>query len=118
MDHVGVVEEARIHERIGGRLIKGDHFALSRQQLSKSKPSILPGKRVRQVVLFPANEGVDKQDKAPRPRVLPEEQGMVDWFLNDRSDGWSFGWDQLLDKFSAIRADANHLSMMMAPMAS
>ncbi|KAL1866900.1 Type I Iterative PKS [Diaporthe australafricana] len=118
MDHVGVVDEARIREKNGGRLIKGDHFALSRQQLLKYTSSGLPGKGVGQAVLFSAKEGVDKQDKVSRPRVLPEEQGTVDWFLNDRSEGGSFGWDQLLENVSVVCADGNHFSMMKTPMIS
>ncbi|KAI2632156.1 hypothetical protein GGR54DRAFT_634924 [Hypoxylon sp. NC1633] len=99
-----------------GQRITGDHFTLARQQLLRYKITKLPGERSPQTVLVLAKEGVDKQKKVPRPRVLPEEQRIMDWFLDDRTDDGSLGWDEVLGNVSVIRADGNHFSMMMLPM--
>ena len=61
---------------------------------------------------------MDKQDKLARPEVLPEEQRVVDWFLDDRTDDGSFGWDEILGSVSVVRADGNHFSMMKPPTVS
>ena len=118
IDYVGIVNEGEIREKNRGRVITNDHFTLARQQLLKYRVSKLPGRKIPQVVLFSAREGVDKQDKQARPNVLPEEQRVVDWFLDDRTDDGSFGWDDILGNVRVVRADGNHFSMMKPPAVS
>ena len=92
---------------------------LARQQLLGYKASKLPGRNMPQAGRGAAREGVDKQDKVARPEVLPEEQRMADWFLDDRTDGGCLGWDELLGRsVRVVRADGNHFSMMVPPMVS
>lgn len=118
IDHIGMVNEDDIRERNKGRLITSDHFKLARQQLQRYEASRLPGRRVPQVVLISARNGVDKQNKVPRPEVGPDEQATIKWFLDDRTDDGCFGWDHLLGNVTVVRADGNHFSMMTPPMVS
>lgn len=115
---VGMVNEDENQGKSKGQPIRSDHFTLARQQLLEYKVSKLPGRKMPQVMLVSAKEGVDKQDQVSRPVVLPEEQRIVDWFLDDRIDQGSFGWDELLEGVHVIRADGNHFSMMKPPMVS
>ncbi|ROV97820.1 hypothetical protein VPNG_08650 [Cytospora leucostoma] len=100
--------------------ITNDHFKLAMQQLQAYKVSDLPGRKAQQipqVVLVSARAGVDKQDTVPRPRVLPDEQRLVDWFLDDRKDEDApYGWNELLGGVTVIRAEGHHFSMMGSPM--
>jgi thioesterase domain-containing protein len=118
IERVGIANEVEIREKNRGRLITSDHFALARQQLVRYQVNKLPGRKIPQVVLVSARGGVDKQDKVARPAVLPEEQKIVDWFLDDRTDDGAFGWDELLGDVKVVRADGNHFSMMTPPMVS
>ncbi|KAJ5816624.1 hypothetical protein N7447_008857 [Penicillium robsamsonii] len=117
IDRVGMVNEAELRQESKGLPITTDHFTLSRQQLMKYRVSKLPGRKIPRVVLISAKEGVDKQSTISRPKVLPEEQNIADWFLDDRPGESSFGWDELLGSGSVdvIRADGNHFSLMMPP---
>ncbi|KAK7748115.1 hypothetical protein SLS53_001367 [Cytospora paraplurivora] len=100
--------------------ITNEHFTLARQQLQAYKVRSLPGRKAQQipqVVLVSARAGVDKQAAVPRPRVLPDEQSLVDWFLDDRNDEDAlYGWHELLGGITVIRAEGNHFSMMVPPM--
>ncbi|KAJ5080836.1 polyketide synthase [Penicillium angulare] len=114
---VGMVNEHEIREKSKGRPITTDHFTFARQQLMNYQPSKLPGTKIPQAVLVSAKEGVDKQGVILRPVVLPQDQDMADWFLDDRCDDETFGWGELLGKgnMSVIRADGNHFSLMLPP---
>ncbi|GKZ85517.1 type I Iterative Polyketide synthase (PKS) [Aspergillus niger] len=94
------------------------HFTLAREQLRRYRVRPLPGPTkglIRDVVLFSAREGVDKQDSVPRPQVRHAEQSIVDWFLDDRTDDSALGWEELLDNVRVVRTEGNHFSMMMTP---
>ncbi|KAE8334463.1 hypothetical protein BDV24DRAFT_172540 [Aspergillus arachidicola] len=99
-----------------GSPLASDHFTLARQQLLMYRISKLPGPEISQVVLFSAREGVNKQDEVPLPEVLPMEQRLVNWFLNDRADDELFGWDKVVENIRVIPADGNHFSMMRPPL--
>lgn len=118
IDRVGMVNEDQIREKTGGRTIANAHFTMSRQQVLRYRASKLPGKRIPAVVLVSAKDGVGKRDNVTRPKVLPEEQNIVSWFLDDRADGDSLGWDELLGDINVVRADGNHFSLMLPPMVS
>ncbi|KAI1076802.1 hypothetical protein F5B20DRAFT_572644 [Whalleya microplaca] len=115
IDYIGMVNEHGVRTETKGRLLTSDHFTLARQQLLRYKITKLPRGKTPYAVLVSAREGVDKQVQVPRPEVLPGEQRIVDWFLNDRIDDGSLGWDEFLGNVSVIRADGNHFSMMMLP---
>ncbi|OGM49360.1 polyketide synthase [Aspergillus bombycis] len=99
-----------------GSPLASDHFTLARQQLLRYRVSTLPGQKIPQVVLFSAREGVNKQDEVPLPKVLPMEQQLVNWFLNDRADDELFEWDKVVDNVIVIPTDGNHFSMMRSPL--
>ncbi|PWY70789.1 polyketide synthase [Aspergillus eucalypticola CBS 122712] len=101
-----------------GQLLASDQFLLARRQIRRYRVCKLPGRKMPQVVLFAAKEGVDKQNQVSRPSVSLEDQRAVSWFLDDRTDeGW-FGWDAVLDDVKMVRVDGNHFSMMSPPMIS
>ncbi|KAF7858490.1 hypothetical protein EAF04_009090 [Stromatinia cepivora] len=116
INQTSVVKEDRIQEKTKGQSIKNDHFTLARHQLLRYQVSPLPGRKIPQATLFSAREGVDKQDQVPRPKALPEEEKIAGWFLDDRTDDGSLGWNELLSSVSVVRADGNHFSMMTPPM--
>ncbi|PYI01676.1 BcPKS20, polyketide synthase [Aspergillus sclerotiicarbonarius CBS 121057] len=94
------------------------HFTLAREQLRQYRASPLPGPKglIRDVVLFSAREGVDKQTTVPRPQVRREEQSTVDWLLDDRTDDHStLGWEDVLQNVRVVRTDGNHFSLMTTP---
>lgn len=97
---------------------KNDHSTLANQQLSRYQVSKLPGRKIPSAVLFLAREGLDKQNKIPRPEISPEEQRIVNWFLNDRLGDGSLGWEELLQDVRVIPAEGNHFSMMKRSMVS
>ncbi|PYH28484.1 uncharacterized protein BO87DRAFT_451435 [Aspergillus neoniger CBS 115656] len=111
-----LVNEFRPNRR--GRLVTNDHFFLARQQMRSYRVRRLPGRKMPQVVLISAKEGADKQEGVPRPACLPEDEKAVDWFLNDRTDDGCFGWNEVLDDITVVRADGNHFSMMLPSMIS
>ncbi|KAK2600066.1 hypothetical protein QQS21_005230 [Conoideocrella luteorostrata] len=117
LEQVSVTSETPAPE-VNGNRFTDDHFQLARRQLQMYKVSKLPDRKNTDIVLFSARDGVFKQDAPaiPRPKVLPEEQRIVDWFLDDRTDDGSLGWDELLGNVCVIRADGNHFSLMMPPM--
>ncbi|TGO57837.1 hypothetical protein BCON_0061g00020 [Botryotinia convoluta] len=82
---------------------KNDHSTLANQQLSRYQVSKFPGRKTPSAVIFLAREGLDKQNKIPRPEVLPEEQRIVNWFLDDRLGDGSLGWEELLEDVRVIR---------------
>ncbi|GLA73911.1 type I Iterative Polyketide synthase (PKS) [Aspergillus tubingensis] len=93
------------------------HFTLSREQLRQYRVRPLRGLQegiIRDVVLFSAREGVDKQETVPRPKVESDEQSAVEWFLDDRVDDGALGWEDLLDNVRVIRVEGNHFSLMDA----
>ncbi|KAK6826518.1 hypothetical protein RU639_005476 [Aspergillus parasiticus] len=116
INRFGVMSEDEVKENKRGSPLASHHFTLSRQQLSIYQVSRLPGRNIPQVVLFSAKEGVDKQDEVARPEVLPAEQQLVDWFLNDRTHGKLFEWDKVLENVKVVPVDGNHFSMMVPPM--
>ncbi|KAJ5578595.1 uncharacterized protein N7459_007559 [Penicillium hispanicum] len=116
IDRVGMVNEDEIRAKTQGRPITSAHFTMSRQQVLRYKPTKLPGRKIPQAVLVSAKEGVGKKNNLARPNVLPEEQEIVSWFLDDRTDGDALGWDELLGDVNVVRADGNHFSLMMPPM--
>ncbi|KAI1098484.1 hypothetical protein F4804DRAFT_350337 [Jackrogersella minutella] len=116
IDHLGMANEDDIRIKSRGRPIASGHFALASQQLIGYKITKLPGRKTPRSVLVSAREGVNKQDKVPKPEVLPHEQWIVDWFLDDRTDDGSLGWEEVVGDVSVIRADGNHFSMMKSPM--
>ncbi|KAE8310243.1 hypothetical protein BDV41DRAFT_590517 [Aspergillus transmontanensis] len=118
INRFGVMSEDEVKENKRGSPLASHHFTLSRQQLSIYQVSRLPGRNIPQVVLFSAKEGVDKQDEVARPEVLPAEQQLVDWFLNDRTHGELFEWDKVLENVKVVPVDGNHFSMMVPPMVS
>ncbi|TGO11049.1 hypothetical protein BTUL_0118g00060 [Botrytis tulipae] len=95
---------------------KNNHSTLANQQLSRYQVSKLPGRNIPSAVLFLAREGLYKQNKIPRPEVLPEEQRIVNWFLDDRLGDGSLGWEELLRDVKVIPAEGNHFSMMKRSM--
>ncbi|TGO71469.1 hypothetical protein BELL_0571g00020 [Botrytis elliptica] len=97
---------------------KNDHSTLANQQLSRYQVSKLPGRKIPSAMLFLAREGLDTQNKIPRPDVLPEEQRIVSWFLDDRLGEGSLGWEELLQDVRVIPAEGNHFSMMGRSMIS
>ncbi|KAE8331373.1 hypothetical protein BDV39DRAFT_189789 [Aspergillus sergii] len=118
INRFGVMSEDEVQENKRGCPLSSYHFTLSRQQLSIYQVSRLPGRNVPRVVLFSAKEGVDKQDEVVRPEVLPAEQQLVDWFLNDRAHGELSEWDKILENVKVVLVDGNHFSMMVPPMVS
>lgn len=118
INRFGVMSEDEVQENKRGSPLAKHHFTLSRRQLSMYQVSRLPGRNIPQVVLFSAREGVDKQEWVARPEVLPAEQQLVDWFLNDRAEGELFQWDKVLDNVKVVPVNGNHFSMMVPPMVS
>lgn len=115
----GMFDEDEIRANTRGRPIAGDHFTLARQQLEQYKARKLPRAAIGKVILVSAREGVSKPDnEVPRPRVLPDEQKIVDWFLEDRIDDGPLGWHDLIGgkPVQVVRASGTHFSMMTSPM--
>lgn len=114
---LGVPNEDEVREKNNGRLLKGHHFTLARKQLALYKASGLPGRQRPRFVLFSAREGVDKQSVIPRPVFSGDERHIAQWFLDDRPEGGSLGWDEFQrSPISVVRADGNHFSMMTPAM--
>ncbi|GAB1209746.1 hypothetical protein APSETT445_008527 [Aspergillus pseudonomiae] len=116
INRFSMMDEDETRENKRGSPLTSDHFTLARQQLLMYRVSKLPGQKIPQVVLFSAREGVNKQDEVPLPEVLPEEQRLVNWFLNDRADDELFEWDKVVENVRVIPADGNHFSMMRPPL--
>ncbi|KAF7920318.1 uncharacterized protein EAE98_009011 [Botrytis deweyae] len=97
---VRATNSAEIQEKRRG---KNDHSTLANQQLSRYQVSKLPGRKIPSAMLFLAREGLDTQNKIPRPDVLPEEQRIVNWFLDNRLGDGSLGWEELLQDVRVFR---------------
>ncbi|KAK8069620.1 BcPKS19- polyketide synthase [Apiospora phragmitis] len=116
---LGVANADEVREKNGGRLLKSHHFTLARHQLTQYKASGLPGRKRPHFVLFSAPKGVNKQSAIARPAFSDEERTIAEWFLDDRPDSGSLGWDDFLGSpVTVVRADGNHFSMMTPPMVS
>ena len=118
IDRIGMVNEDETREKTQGRPITSAHFTMSRQQVRGYRASKLPGRNLPRVVLLSAKDGVGKGENITRPKVLPREQKVVSWFLDDRADGDPLEWDELLGGVKVVRADGNHFSLMLPPMVS
>ncbi|OJJ70061.1 hypothetical protein ASPBRDRAFT_31942 [Aspergillus brasiliensis CBS 101740] len=100
-----------------GTIASSPHSILSRAMLRQYRTRPLRGLQrgiIQDVVLFSARDGIDKQGIIPRPKVGSEEQSVVDWFLDDRTDDGPLGWEDLLDIVRVFRAEGNHYSVMEA----
>ncbi|KAI9376048.1 hypothetical protein BJX61DRAFT_539214 [Aspergillus egyptiacus] len=118
IEQVSVANGSELRANRRGQLLASDHFLLARQQIRKYQVRRLPGRNMPQVVLFSAREGINKLDQMARPMVLAGEQTAMNWFLDDRTDEGSFGWDEFLDTVKVVRVNGNHFSMMLPPMIS
>ncbi|KAK7931820.1 polyketide synthase [Apiospora marii] len=116
--YLGILNEDEVRGNNHGRLLKGQHFTLARQQLAVYKASALPGRKRPHFVLFSARGGVDKQSAIARPVFSDEDRQIAEWFLDDRPDsGESLGWDEFLGSpISVVHADGNHFSMVTPDM--
>ncbi|GKZ27379.1 type I Iterative Polyketide synthase (PKS) [Aspergillus brasiliensis] len=119
LDAIGATGKPNTNKngRPQGTIASSPHSILSRAMLREYRTRPLRGLQkgiIQDVVLFSARDGIDKQGIIPRPKVRSEEQSVVDWFLNDRTDDGPLGWEGLLDNVRVFRAEGNHYSVMEA----
>lgn len=119
IQRIGMFDEDEIRAGTRGRPIAGDHFTLARRELRQYEARELHRAAIGQAVVVSAREGVSKPDNQdPRPRVLPNEQKIVDWFLEDSINDGPLGWHAIIggDPVQVVRARGTHFSMMTSSM--